>query len=78
MSTHIALMHYGELQQFDAPLTLYAQPANEFAADFLGNPRINMPEGRVEAAGAGLVARCGALSVDLQGLEGLLITALLP
>ena len=41
MSTHIALMNLGELQQFAAPLELYAQPANRFAADFLGNPRIN-------------------------------------
>ncbi|TNF19065.1 MAG: ABC transporter ATP-binding protein [Rhodobacteraceae bacterium] len=47
MSTHIALMQAGELQQFAPPLEVYAQPANQFAADFLGNPRINLLEGRV-------------------------------
>ena len=48
MSTHIALMNKGELQQFAPPLELYAHPANRFAADFLGNPRINLLEGRLE------------------------------
>ncbi len=48
MSTHIALMNGGQLQQFAPPLELYAHPANRFAADFLGNPRINLLEGRLE------------------------------
>jgi iron(III) transport system ATP-binding protein len=47
MSTHIALMRHGVLQQFAPPLHLYAHPANRFAADFLGNPRINLVEGHV-------------------------------
>ncbi|MDA0700013.1 MAG: TOBE domain-containing protein [bacterium] len=48
MSTHIALMSDGQLQQFAPPLDLYARPANRFAATFLGNPRINLLEGRAE------------------------------
>jgi iron(III) transport system ATP-binding protein len=48
MSTHIALMNDGQLQQFAPPLDLYARPANRFAASFLGNPRINLLEGRAE------------------------------
>ena len=48
MSTHIALMNKGELQQFAPPLELYAHPANRFAADFLGNPRINLLEGNIK------------------------------
>ena len=48
MSTHIALMQSGRLQQFAPPLEVYAHPANQFAADFLGNPRINLLEGSVE------------------------------
>ena len=62
MSTHIALMHEGELQQFAPPLDLYARPANRFAAGFLGNPRINLLEG---VAHRDHVA-CGALSVPLD------------
>ena len=61
MSTHIALMNDGQLQQFAPPLDLYAQPANRFAASFLGNPRINLVEGRAERDS--LV--CGDLVVPL-------------
>lgn len=59
MSTHIALMHEGELQQFAPPLELYARPANRFAATFLGNPRINLLDGTVERN----QIRCGELSI---------------
>jgi iron(III) transport system ATP-binding protein len=45
MSTHIALMQSGELQQFAPPLEIYARPANKLAAEFLGNPRINLLDG---------------------------------
>ncbi|WP_112322173.1 ABC transporter ATP-binding protein [Oceanibium sediminis] len=61
MSTHIALLQNGELQQFAPPLDVYAQPANEFAADFLGNPRINLIEGRIE----GGRILCGGLDLPL-------------
>jgi ABC-type sugar transport system ATPase subunit len=81
MSTHIALMSKGELQQFAPPLELYAHPANRFAADFLGNPRINLLEGhvrggRVVASGlevplpAGTAAREGdAVTLGLRAEE---------
>jgi iron(III) transport system ATP-binding protein len=62
MSTHIALMRDGVLQQFAPPLELYAHPANRFAADFLGNPRINLLAGTVEAG----AIHCGALWVPLS------------
>ena len=41
LSTRVCLMDNGVLQQYDQPLTLYNQPANLFAADFVGNPAIN-------------------------------------
>ena len=61
MSTHIALMRDGVLQQFAPPLELYAHPANRFAADFLGNPRINLLSGTVE----GGAIHCSGLRVPL-------------
>ncbi len=71
MSTHIAMMSEGELQQFAPPLELYAQPANLFVADFLGNPRINLVPGVVSGRGA----RCGDLIVPLEGVaEGERVT----
>jgi multiple sugar transport system ATP-binding protein len=42
MSTRICLLREGQLQQFGTPLEIYCQPANLFAADFVGNPGINL------------------------------------
>ncbi len=41
ISDHIVLMKLGVKQQYDAPQRLYDEPANQFVADFLGNPPIN-------------------------------------
>ena len=47
MGHRVAVMHDGELQQVDAPLTLYDKPANLFVAGFIGSPRMNLVEARV-------------------------------
>ena len=36
MADRIAVMHEGKVQQIADPVTLYAQPANVFVADFIG------------------------------------------
>ena len=41
ISDHIVLMRDGVMQQYDKPQALYDSPANQFVADFLGNPPIN-------------------------------------
>ena len=41
ISDHIVLMKLGVKQQYDEPQRLYDEPANQFVADFLGNPPIN-------------------------------------
>ncbi|MBR1584328.1 MAG: ABC transporter ATP-binding protein [Clostridia bacterium] len=41
ISDHIVLMRDGVMQQYDQPQALYDNPANQFVADFLGNPPIN-------------------------------------
>ena len=45
MSTKIALFKEGELSQVDPPVELYMNPVDLQAADFIGNPRINLLEG---------------------------------
>ena len=42
MSTKIALFREGEIEQVDTPLGLYTNPIDLQAADFIGNPRINL------------------------------------
>ncbi len=47
MSTNIAVMKEGVVQQFDTPDKVYHFPANLFVADFIGNPKVNLLEGVV-------------------------------
>ena len=41
LSTDIAVMSQGKLQQFAPPMTMYKKPANLFVADFIGSPPMN-------------------------------------
>ena len=56
MGHRVAVLRDGELQQCDAPSTLYHQPANLFVAGFIGSPAMNtLPvtlDGAVKIAGA--------------------------
>jgi len=47
MSTTIAVMKEGVIQQMDTPDKIYHYPANLFVADFIGNPKVNLIPGRV-------------------------------
>ena len=48
ISDRIVLMKSGVLQQNDLPQRLYNEPANQFVADFLGNPPINNIPGTIQ------------------------------
>ena len=41
-------MNFGIEQQMDQPQTVYENPVNQFVAKFLGNPPINIIEGKIE------------------------------
>ncbi len=47
MSTRIAIMKEGVVQQFDTPDKIYHYPTNLFVADFIGNPKVNLLDGEV-------------------------------
>ncbi len=49
MSSVIAVMKEGVIQQLDSPDRIYHYPANLFVADFIGNPKINLLNGKVVA-----------------------------
>jgi ABC-type sugar transport system ATPase subunit len=49
MSTNIAVMKEGVIQQMDTPDMIYHYPANLFVADFIGNPKINLLAGWVSS-----------------------------
>jgi multiple sugar transport system ATP-binding protein len=56
MGHRVAVLRDGELQQCDAPSTLYHEPANLFVAGFIGSPAMNMlpvsVDGSIKVAGA--------------------------
>ncbi len=47
MSTNIAVMREGVIQQVDTPDVVYHYPSNLFVADFIGNPKVNLLDGFV-------------------------------
>ncbi len=47
MSTLIAVMKEGVIQQVDTPDRVYHCPSNLFVADFIGNPKVNLLDGAV-------------------------------
>lgn len=68
ISDRIVLMRSGVLQQNDLPQRLYNEPANQFVADFLGNPPINNIPGSIQN---GLfVTEDGKVEAKLPMLEG--------
>ena len=68
ISDRILLMRSGVLQQNDLPQRLYNEPANQFVADFLGNPPINNIPGTIQN---GLfVTEDGIAEAKLPMLEG--------
>lgn len=48
ISDQIVVMNYGVCQQIDHPQVVYKEPVNLFVAKFLGNPPINVIDGKVE------------------------------
>ncbi|MBO5543322.1 MAG: ATP-binding cassette domain-containing protein [Oscillospiraceae bacterium] len=72
LATQICLINNGVLQQYEAPLKVYARPNNLFVADFVGNPSINFIEasGSQQADGAVALTLLGGLKAEFRSAEG--------
>jgi multiple sugar transport system ATP-binding protein len=68
LSTRVAVMEKGVLQQVGPPKEIYRQPVNLFVADFIGSPTINFIPGRIvrEAGGVFLEAEDFSLSMPFK------------
>ncbi|MEL6442563.1 MAG: ABC transporter ATP-binding protein [Cyanobacteria bacterium J06621_8] len=42
LSTKVAILNQGSIQQLDPPSRIYSHPANEFVASFVGSPQMNL------------------------------------
>ncbi|HYK06177.1 MAG TPA: sn-glycerol-3-phosphate ABC transporter ATP-binding protein UgpC [Gaiellaceae bacterium] len=67
LGDRVAVMRKGELQQLDAPQTLYRSPVNLFVAEFIGSPAMNLVVAEVDDD----EARFGSYSIPLDGRPGL-------
>jgi multiple sugar transport system ATP-binding protein len=56
LASRIAVMHKGELQQFDVPRMVYDRPTNMFVASFMGSPSMNFLNAEI-ADGQGTTLR---------------------
>ena len=59
LADRIAVMHDGVIQQIASPDDLFDNPANQFVADFVGEPKINLVRGVVERVGSQAIVRMG-------------------
>lgn len=51
MADKIVVLNAGRIEQVGSPLDLYNHPANIFVAGFIGSPKMNMLQVRVDAIG---------------------------
>ena len=65
MSTRIAVMQGGILQQFATPAEIYHRPANTFVAGFIGTPSMTLADGEIMMDQGRPVLKLGTLTLDL-------------
>jgi multiple sugar transport system ATP-binding protein len=62
LADRVVVMRAGQVQQVGTPTQIYDRPANTFVAGFIGNPAMNLMDGRMEA---------GVFIADATRIEGL-------
>ena len=68
MSTKIAVMKAGKLQQLASPTEVYCHPANIFVADFIGTPKVNLLEATATPSAEGTTIQVADVRIgDLPG-----------
>jgi multiple sugar transport system ATP-binding protein len=77
MSTNIAVMKEGVLQQLDTPDGVYHFPANLFVADFIGSPKVNLLEGVVSGKNCVDLGKF-KIAVDTYSANGSVVVGIRP
>jgi multiple sugar transport system ATP-binding protein len=77
MSSAIAVMRDGVIQQIDPPDRIYRCPANLFVADFIGNPKVNLLDGKVDGANSVNLGKF-KLAVNTHRATGDVVVAVRP
>jgi multiple sugar transport system ATP-binding protein len=66
MADKIAVMNFGELQQFGTPDEIYNRPANKFVANFVGSPSMNFIDCEFGVAEKRLVLELDGFTISLE------------
>ena len=66
LSTKVAVLNQGTIQQLDPPSRIYSHPANEFVASFVGSPQMNLITLRCD----GNKAFLGKHQLELPAMSG--------
>jgi multiple sugar transport system ATP-binding protein len=66
MGDRVAVIRKGELQQVDAPQTLYERPLNLFVAGFIGSPAMNLFEAKLTRSDGSYAARFGEVELPIE------------
>jgi ABC-type sugar transport system ATPase subunit len=77
MSTKIAVMKEGVIQQMESPDRVYHFPSNLFVADFIGNPKVNLLDGVIEKKNVVDLGKF-KISIDAQQATGKVVLAIRP
>ncbi len=77
MSTEIAVLKEGVLQQVDTPDNVYHYPANLFIADFIGNPKVNLMDAVVDGKRSVNLGKFN-LEVETHNTDGEVVVAVRP
>ena len=65
MADRIVVMNQGWIEQVGTPLEIYDDPKSQFVAGFIGNPSMNLFDGRMETLDGAPAARAGNLKIAL-------------
>ena len=65
LADRIVVMRNGEVQQIGTPDAIYERPSNMFVASFLGNPAINLIEGKISGEAGRSTFVCGKMNLNL-------------
>jgi len=77
MSSNIAVMKEGVIQQMDTPDHIYHYPANLFVADFIGNPKVNLLDGIVDGHNSVDLGKF-KIAIDTKNASGKVVVAVRP
>ena len=65
LGDRIVVLADGHIQQIGRPIDIYRAPANRFVAGFIGTPRMNFIEGRLERSGNRLLFMSEGARIEL-------------